>query len=250
MASGRLAFVTKIGCIDFLMKHDSSEPSFNSGTASQAEAAQTRVPLVAPTQRPVVPEQVRALLGPSWIIEGEDPELYEELLAGVGAAVQPKDLIDWLLLKDVVALTWEIQRTRRHRDSLMRLRRIEAMKTILSSIFPAGEHTEALALGWFHGEKEATKGVAELLAQAGLSAADVTAQSILTNAHEFDRLDRQNELHENRRDALLQQIERRRSGWAKQIRRASEDIVDAEFKESAPNALTGRIRDEAAAGQK
>ena len=70
-----------------------------------------------------MPEEVRALLGPSWIIEGEDPERYEELLAAVGAAVQPKDLIDWLLLKDVVALTWEIQLTRRQRDSLMRMAR-------------------------------------------------------------------------------------------------------------------------------
>ena len=50
---------------------------------------------------------MRALLGPSWIIKGEDPERYEELLAAVGAAVQPKDLIDWLLVKDIVALTWE-----------------------------------------------------------------------------------------------------------------------------------------------
>ncbi len=51
---------------------------------------------------------MRALLGPSWLIEGEDPKLYEELLGRVGAAVQPTDIIDWLLLKDVVALTWEI----------------------------------------------------------------------------------------------------------------------------------------------
>ena len=61
------------------------------------------------------------LLGPSWIIEGEDPERYEELFARVGASVQPKDLIDWLLVMDIVALTWEIQRTRWQRDSLMRM---------------------------------------------------------------------------------------------------------------------------------
>ena len=58
----------------------------------------------------MVPESVRALLGPSWMIEGEDPERYEELLAQVGAAMQPKDIIDWLLVKDVVELTWQIHR--------------------------------------------------------------------------------------------------------------------------------------------
>ena len=37
---------------------------------------------------------VRSLLGPSWIIDGENAERYEELLEKVGAAVQPIDLID------------------------------------------------------------------------------------------------------------------------------------------------------------
>ncbi len=210
--------ITKIVFHDFLMKHDSAVSSMNSRTSSPTKAA-TRVRLVAPSQKPVVPEEVRALLGPSWIIEGEDPERYEELLAAVGAAVQPKDLIDWLLVKDIVALTWEIQRTRWQRDSLMRMARKDAMETILSSVLPEVETDDEddasqLALDWLNGDTKATKRVDELLAMAGLSAADVAAQSLSTNAREFDRLDAQNQRHEDRRDALLQQIERRRSGWA------------------------------------
>ncbi|SEC59441.1 hypothetical protein SAMN05444161_1440 [Rhizobiales bacterium GAS191] len=240
------------------MKHDSAGPPVHSRSSYSAKPAAPRQrlsPLVS--RKPVVPAEVRALLGPSWIIEGEDPKRYEELLAQVGAAVQPTDLIDWLLLKDVVALTWEIQRTRRNRDSLMRMARHSAMQSILSSLMPnegilmLGQETEVdqLALLWFNGDKKATKRVDELLARAGLSAADVTAQSLSTNALEFDRLDRQNERHEYRRDALLQQIERRRAGWAKQVKRASEDIVDAEYKESAPNALAARTNAEITEGQ-
>ena len=60
----------------------------------------------------------------------------KSFLPRVGAAVQPKDLIDWLLVNDIVALTWEIQRTRWQRDSLMRMARHAAMKTILSSVLP------------------------------------------------------------------------------------------------------------------
>ncbi len=94
---------------------------------SPEKAGGTRPPALAPiSQNPVVPEEARALLGPSWIIEGEDRELYEALLARVGAAVEPTDIIDWLLVKDVVALTWEIQRSRRHRDSLVRMCRARA----------------------------------------------------------------------------------------------------------------------------
>ena len=224
----------------------------NSRISSPANSVRPRrVQLIERPQKPVVPEEVRALLGPSWIIEGEDPERYEELLARVGAAVQPMDLIDWLLVKDIVALTWEIQRTRRQRDSLMRMARKDGDESHAIGDLFQGWDTETagideayqLALEWFNGDKEAIKRVDKLLARAGLSAADVTAQSLSTNATQFDRLDAQNERHEDRRDALLQQIERRRSGWAKQVRRASEDIVDAEFKESAPalNRRTGHV---------
>ena len=100
------------------------------------------------------------------------------------------------------------------------------------------------------GTKRRLSALTNCLPWRALQPADVTAQSLSTNAREFDRLDAQNERHEDRRDALLQQIERRRSGWAKQVKRASEDIVDAEFKESTPNALTGRTRDEVIAGQR
>ena len=94
------------------------------------------LPLIPP--KPVVPEDVRPLLGPSWLIEGEDPKLYEALLAKVGAAVQPVDFIDWHLVKDIVDITWDIQRSRRQCDSLMRTVRRQAMEQILNSILETG----------------------------------------------------------------------------------------------------------------
>ena len=64
-------------------------------TAVQAVGMNTGCPTLA---------SVRKLLGPSWIIEGEDPERYEKVLAEVGVAAQPIDFIDWLLVKDIVDL--------------------------------------------------------------------------------------------------------------------------------------------------
>jgi hypothetical protein len=48
----------------------------------------------------IVPEAVRPLLGPCWLVEGEYPKLYEEILGQVGAAVGAENIIDWLLTKD------------------------------------------------------------------------------------------------------------------------------------------------------
>ena len=70
---------------------------------------------------------VRRLLGPSWIIEGEDPERYEKVLADVGAAARPIDFVDWLLVKDIVDLTSEIQRIHLQRERFMRAERLSSL---------------------------------------------------------------------------------------------------------------------------
>lgn len=207
-------------------------------------AAPIAAPKAAASPEYAVPERVRALLGPSWLIEGEDPKLYEELLGRVGAAVQPKDIIDWLLLKDAVALTWEIQRSRRTRESLVRLGRRKAMEHILKVLLshdnaedPSdGEETEEskLASKWCDGQKTATKTVESLFAKVGLSMADVAAQAMSDDAGEFDRIDAQTQRCEERRDRILQQIERRWLGWPQAALRASEEVIDAEFKSSPP----------------
>jgi hypothetical protein len=150
------------------------------------------------------------LLGPSWTVEGEDVQLYEDLLAAVGSAVKPTDLIDWLLLKDFVDLIWEIQRNRRNRESLMRKGRRAAMRRVLASIMPGqgplimteSDEASLLALNWFSGDEAAIKRVEELFAQAGLLASDITAQTLSTNAQEFDRLEARDELYQSRQNSL------------------------------------------------
>ena len=75
------------------------------------------------------------------------------------------------------------------------------------------------------------KRVDELLAQAGLSMADVDLQSLSKISGELDRLDERDERLAARRDEILRQIERRRSVWAKLVRNASEEIIEGEFHE-------------------
>jgi hypothetical protein len=175
--------------------------------------------------------------------EGENPELYEQLLARVGTALQPADIIDWLLVKDVVALSWAIQRSRSQRESLVRLGRRKAMEQVLEVVLMRsgtapliGEETEAsrMASAWFNGDKKAEKKIDALFGKAGLTLADVATQALTTMATELDRLDRQNVQHEHHRDQMLQQIERRRAGWAKRVQRMSDEIIDADFHEAVP----------------
>jgi hypothetical protein len=194
---------------------------------------------------------VRELLGPAWIIEGEEPERYEQLLAQVAEAIGPIDFIDWLLVKDVVAHTWEIQRSRRHRETVIRMGRLKAMHEILDQAMPRAEFVEipGLAAKWLKGDSNAAKRVSGILHGSGFSIEDVAVHAITVMAVELRRIDLQVERNESRRDSLLRQIERRREGWAKRVQRATEDIVEAEFREvpardlEPPTGVTGRRSD-------
>jgi hypothetical protein len=193
-------------------------------------------------RKPTVPPEVRALLGPSCIVVGEDPQLYEVLLARVGAAVGAKDIIDWLQIKDMVAWTWDIQRSRRIRDKFIRDACASLVFDVLWSAMDHETPEEQDAIAelrdlWRRGEATARQRVAELLAEQGMSEADISARAFAKIAQELDKIDQQNERRENRRDRLLQEIERRRHRWGIQVKSASEEIVDATYTDSTGNTL-------------
>ena len=107
------------------------------------------------------------------------------------------------------------------------------------------DHLQLVAQ-WLNGDAKATKRIEAALAATGFSFDDVAAQSLTVQSAELSLIDQSVERHEARRDSLLQQIERRRAGWSARIQRASEDIVDAEFKEAPPPPARETTADEAA----
>jgi hypothetical protein len=231
------------------MKTDSAKPSLANRPSTRLEKVPPVQEISAVLRYPPVPENIRSLLGTAWILEGENAELYEALLARIAAEMQPVDLIEWLLLKDIVALTWDIQRSRHHRNSIMRLARRQAMERVLSLVLEkrsvAAEFIDdraqavQLAADWFNGDKKTIKAVDQLLTQAGLSMTDVTAQALSIRSGEIGRIEERNDRCEQRRDAILRQIERRRAGLGSGVRRASEEVVDAQFRELTPGVSGG-----------
>jgi hypothetical protein len=199
------------------------------------------------SQPPPALSEIRHLLGPSWILEGEDPRIYEELLARVGDAVRPKDFIDWLMVADVVVLTCECNRLRPRVESILRLARRDAIVKFLKQAVPApdpdspfdglgGPQRDEIAdwaTGWFSGDKKAIKYVNDLLAQCGLSPQDVTGLALSAAAPELNEIDSQKEALQRRRGEILAQIARRRAGLAKLVDSKSEEIIEAEYQELA-----------------
>jgi hypothetical protein len=221
----------------------------SNGAAGEAKRSLSKEALVRdhrgqPPNRLALKE-VRKLLGAGCTLEGEDPEIYEELLNRIGDAVQSKDMIDWLLVKDVVELTRQIHRLRHHRERMLLLSRGKAMADILNSLEYSKEYVETyehrhritrLAQRWLRGDEEGTEYVLGLLEEAGLSAEDVIEQAMRDRADELDRIDDRTESYERRRDSLLQQIERRHAGFGRLVNRASEEVIEAEYEEVAPDS--------------
>jgi hypothetical protein len=169
---------------------------------------------------------VRDLLGPSFVTEDEDPQLYEDLLAEVGAAVRALDIMDWFVVQDIVNIVWETRRARLARASLMRTAREDAVREKIRRSTKDSQLADSMAESWSKGGEPATRIVKELLAQAHLSERDVTGEALLRFAEEFDRLNEREEKFQSRRNSSLKQIERRHAVCARQLRRASENLIE------------------------
>ena len=70
-----------------------------------------------------VPPDIEVLFGAPPLLSTEDPRLYRETLDRHAGYVEPRNIIEWLWVKDVVDLNWEIARLRRYRVLMIENRR-------------------------------------------------------------------------------------------------------------------------------
>jgi len=89
-------------------------------------------------------EGVEELLSKRPLIPGEDPTLYDALLARVREAVRPFDIIEHIWVKDIVDLVWEMQRWRRLRAATFAQAHREVLREALSDLLGA-QHKPGLA---------------------------------------------------------------------------------------------------------
>jgi len=160
----------------------------------------------APHQPPIAAnftaeqKQFLDLLGPLPIVEGEQAARYHGLLASLVADVNPVDMLEWIWIRDIVDLQWEV----------LRYRRAKA-ETITSA--------KHLALGVAFGRP--------LTPDDG--AADIS-RAISNSLDALRRLDHMITSCELRRDNAYHEAERRRAALGKRLRHSVEEIEDVEFR--------------------
>ena len=170
------------------------------------------------------------LLGARPLIRGESVRSYDQLLERICAALQPRDGLEEIWVREVVDLVWEAFRLRRAKAWLMTEETQDRIKWQLhDSHAQAGE----IARDWAAGDEDAAAEVTRTLASAGLSLDMLVARSMSSSLMATKRLDRMLVSVEVRRSAVLRDLARYRVPLAQKLRHA---IAQAEGAELVPDA--------------
>lgn len=170
------------------------------------------------------------LFAPPPLLPGEAPAAYDDLLAKISGTVKPKDCIDEIWMHDIVNSTWEILRWRRAKSNLIKGNMHLGMKTLLEPLCSYDEADE-LSSSWAAREPAAMAKIKKLLSGADLSMDEVIAETIAIKISDLERLDRLVMNAEARRNSILREIDRRRASQSEAMRRAIDDVEDAEYVE-------------------
>jgi len=180
------------------------------------------------------------LFGPPPIMPGEDREAYKALLDQFYAAVQPKNILERMWLRDAVNLIWESKQYRRFKGDLMRVDAHKGVREILRSLGAldqsfAGIEDDGLVKDWAGCRPSAVKKVTRILEAAGLGQNAIVAKTFDVNLELFEHIDRLIANNEMRKSGALHEIQA-----VIKAANATEEVEDAEFpKLETPQAPRG-----------
>ncbi|WP_456684543.1 HNH endonuclease [Bradyrhizobium sp. P5_C11_2] len=191
---------------------------------------------------PAIPAHLDFLFADRPLLPGENEEQYDALLRSIVQQVEPADVIEAIWVKDIVDLIWEAIRLRRWRGQILVQAQLKAVEELIAPGLHGtnpldlsgfgGPSAEYLAAGWMAGGKIEKDRVEEILQKRGLKAEDVKAHGFLMNLPAIERIDRLSLTADQRREALLREIERKRASFAQQVRTATADVLDVEHTET------------------
>jgi hypothetical protein len=164
------------------------------------------------TKRVRVATNQSKLFGPPPILPGEDPALYQGLLAEALTAAEPRDIIDRILVVDFINETWtNVRRLTCAKEGCLdanlmsRLDDIIRTKTSLSAA-----ERRTLLRGWRAHQRASVEQVQQILSAANLPYQTLFAMSLQDELEGIERIDRLLGIGQARRAALLRALEHRR----------------------------------------
>jgi hypothetical protein len=188
----------------------------------------------------LIPPVMRQLLADPPLVRGEDAADYQRMVGELGAESGATGVVDWMLVKDIADLTWQIARTRRFVSAYTVSAERVGLALAIQQV--TGEGTKYVwdkTLARVDAELDApgTDGGAcqAVLAKCGVPAAQLgIAHAFFHNLDALTAAERLLTRLERRRHRALAQIEGRRAAFGKALREAAHRVVDAEVVPPAP----------------
>ena len=193
----------------------------------------------------LVPAEIRDMLGKPPLLATEDPNQYDALLTELVREVRPSDFIEWLWVKDIADLTWDIFRYRRIKasyvDGRFRFALVQQLNLALERDKRAAHPDRRLSFDLDRIRDEANKLANDFIANAntkekrdkwlkahGVNAESITATSFDAAVDKLEVIERLLASVEHRRNNALHEIERRRNALGRALRQTSDRIIEGE----------------------
>ena len=176
----------------------------------------------------LIPKDIAALFGRAPTLKTEDDEIYWNCMERFVKCVEPQDVIEWLWVKDVVDLSWEILRFRRLKIDLVEIDREDKNATIEWE----REHFDEPYIHIFSG-KLTPPDTADIEARKNkplLDSETNSAELLFNHIEEYEQIEKLLTSAELRRDRILREIDLRRDHMGQRLRAASDELLDAQVK--------------------
>jgi hypothetical protein len=181
------------------------------------------------------------VFGAPALVGEEKLEVYNQLFSFTASSIRPVDPIGWILTKDVTDLLWDIRRERYIKTEIVRYFQKQVVAELIKSLALPGQLNTAIYrifqsdadLMLWETDAKARAEIDAALEAKGHRAGAILAQAYMRGAAEIDAIDRRIAGYERRRDSILREAGLWNEHLARNLDKATTEIVDAEFTEAA-----------------
>jgi hypothetical protein len=148
------------------------------------------------------------LFGEPALLEGEDKERYQRLSAAMVRDLKPKDVLDWINVKDQTDKVWEEQRYKRATTALVKSGVFQALKfyfdeVLKKKLFEVSiETAPVFASKYFSNKPKERQEVVSRLAKFGITIEELHAKAMQIESGGIQMMDRLVAARENGRRML------------------------------------------------
>jgi hypothetical protein len=146
----------------------------------------------------VVPAEIADIFGHPPVLSTENRQAYDALMTQLTLDWKPRNITEWMFVRDITDISWEIFRHRRAIANLFAISFKTALGAVLTDVLPEErckpwldrvDTVKGLEQAWFEGPQEQEKVKAQL-GKYGLSPEAIVAQFYALRRDELEKLHR------------------------------------------------------------